>query len=116
MSVFAIALDGATGLPYSQAMLAAQTPAARFSVTAIVTVNNDEDIRTELGQADSRRKARRIAYRKGQGAVPSRFSRALFDIEIRDTVTGALVPAGWAEREAVARNRAELTVGEVGYW
>lgn len=48
--------------------------------------------------------------------MPSRFSSALFDIEIRDSVTGGLVPAGWAEREAVARNRAELTVGEVGYW
>lgn len=96
-------------------MLATHT-AARFTVTAVVIVNNDEDIRTVLGQADSRRKARRIAYREGQGAVPSRFSRALFDIEIRDNATGAMVPAGWAEREAVARNRAELTVGEVGYW
>lgn len=89
---------------------------ARFTVTAVVVPNNDEETRTLLGQAGSRRKARRIAYREGQAAVPSRFSRALFDIEILDTVTGKLVPAGWAEREAVARNRAELTVGEVGYW
>lgn len=92
------------------------TATARFTVTAVVTVNNGEDIHTELGQASSRRKARRIAYREGQGAVPSRFSSALFDIEIRDNVTGSLVPAGWADREAVARNRNELTVGDVGYW
>lgn len=91
-----------------------QTISDRFTVTAIVTYNGER--RTFLGVAASRRKARRLAYRAGQGAVPSRYSRAMFDIEIVDTVTGEQVPACWAESEAVRRNRNEMTVGERGVW
>lgn len=87
---------------------------SRYTVTAVTTYLGET--RTLLGVAPSRRKARRIAYRTGQGAAPSMYSRAMFDIEIVDTVTGVLVPAGWAEREALRRRANELTVGEVGYW
>ncbi len=60
--------------------------------------------------------ARRLGYRAGQTAAPSRFSRSVFELEIRDTVTGEIVPAQWAEGEVIRRRDAEMTVGERGVW
>jgi len=40
----------------------------------------------------------------------------VFELEIRDIVTGELVRAGWAEGEVLRRRDAERTVAEVGVW
>lgn len=89
--------------------------ANRYTVTAVVTYNNEEDSRTPLGSAPSRRKARRLGYRAGCHHYPLH-SRAIFSIEIRDEQTGELVRADGAETEAYHRARRLPTVGDLGWW
>ena len=69
-----------------------------------------------LGTAPSRRKARRIGYLDGCRYYPLLSTVAVFELEIRDTVTGKLVRAHGAEIEAYHRARDLPTVGDVGYW
>jgi len=91
------------------------TPAARYTVTAIINTRNDER-RIALGTAPSRRKARRLAYRKGIDHQTPRYSSALFSLEILDTLTGGQVSAKGAEFECYCRYEALPTVADVGYW
>lgn len=93
----------------------ADQAAARFTVSALLHVRGDVT-RRSIGAATSRRAARRLGYREGQDHAPSRFSSAIFELEILDTVTGQTVRAGWAEDEALRRRDAQMTVGERGVW
>ena len=91
------------------------TNPTRYTVSAVISTRNDER-RIHLGTAPSRRKARRIAYRKGIDYQTPRYSSALFSLEILDTVTGEQVSAKGAEFECYCRYEALPTVGDVGYW
>lgn len=105
-------LDHQVNPYYSLSMTSA---AARYTVSAVLTYNNEEDRRIDLGTAPSRRKAKRLGYREGAAHYPLR-SSCLFDLEIIDTVTGEKVRAAGAETEAYHRALQIPTVGEVGYW
>ena len=94
----------------------ASTRPSRYTVTAVVNFNNDEPRMHPLGAANSKRQARRLGYRTGHRHVPSRFSAAMFDLEIIDTMTGKPVPAKWAESEAIRRAAGEMTAAERGVW
>jgi hypothetical protein len=94
--------------------LAMQNP-ARYTVTAIIHTRGDVT-RRPMGAAPSRRKARRLGYRFGEDHAPSRFSSAIFELEIIDTATGQRVRARWAEDEALDRRDRQMTVGERGVW
>jgi len=87
----------------------------RYTVTAIITSRDDER-RVALGTAPSRRKARRVGYREGAKQHPSRFSSAIFDLEILDTATGATVRCAWADEEAYRRSLDRPTVADRGVW
>ena len=89
--------------------------ADRYTVTAIISSRDDER-RVDLGTAPSRRKARRIGYREGAKRHPSRFSSAIFDLEILDTATGAMVRCAWADEEAYRRSLDRPTVADRGVW
>jgi len=89
--------------------------ATRYTVSALTHTRGDVTRRT-IGAAPSRRKARRLGYREGQDHAPSRFSSAIFELEIIDTLTGERVRADWAEGEALARRDRQMTVGERGVW
>ena len=88
---------------------------ARYTVTAIISSRDDER-RIALGTAPSRRQARRIGYREGAKQHPSRFSSAIFDLEILDTATGATVRCACADAEAFRRSLDRPTVAERGVW
>ena len=47
---------------------------------------------------------------------PSRFSSAIFDLEILDTATGATVRCAWADEEAYRRSLDRPTVADRGVW
>lgn len=87
----------------------------RYTVSAL-THSRGEVTRRTIGAAASRRKARRLGYRQGEDFAPSRFSSAIFELEIIDTVTGERVKADWAEGEALSRRDNQMTVGERGVW
>lgn len=74
----------------------------RYTVTALVRFYEHET-RHPLGTAPSRRKARRIGYLDGCRYYPLLSTVAVFELEIRDTVTGKLVRAHGAEIEAYHR-------------
>lgn len=107
-------LDALSWLYYSLSMTNA--PAAdRYTIAAVIIFNNDEDRRYDLGTAPSRTKAKRTGYLDGARHYPLR-SSAIFELEIRDTVTGERVRAAGAETEAYKRALQIPTVGELGYW
>jgi len=87
----------------------------RFTVAAVISYRSHE--RTIiLGSAPSRRRARRIGYRKGVQHHPSRYSAAMFRLEVIDTATGERVRADWADHEVYLRYHQQPTVADVGYW
>lgn len=92
-----------------------QSAADRYTISAIVSYHGDARA-TLIGTAPSRRKARRLGYRKGVQFVPSRFSSATLLLEIRDTATGEAIRSEWASEEAERRYDRLPTVADVGYW
>lgn len=54
--------------------------------------------------------------REGAKQHPSRFSSAIFDLEILDTATGAMVRCAWADEEAYRRSLDRPTVADRGVW
>jgi hypothetical protein len=66
--------------------------------------------------ADPRDKGLLIGYREGAKQHPSRFSSAMFDLEILDTATGAAVRCAWADEEAYRRSLDRPTVADRGVW